>query len=161
MRISSFESEICLPRSADVIFPFFADARNLQVLTPPWLHFQILTKGSILMYAGRLIDYRLRIRGVPVRWQTRIDVWEPPYLFVDSQRKGPYSFWRHEHLFVPDSTGTRCIDRVQYSVPWSFWLDRLIVRPDIERIFAFRRKRLNQLFSASWNRPGEMTRFER
>jgi len=78
MRISSFESEICLPKEVDLIFPFFADARNLQVLTPPWLHFQILTKGPILMQSGRLIDYRLRIRGIPLRWQTRIDVWDPP-----------------------------------------------------------------------------------
>jgi ligand-binding SRPBCC domain-containing protein len=161
MRISSFESEISLPKPVDLIFPFFADAGNLQVLTPPWLHFQILTKGSILMYAGRLIDYRLKIRGVPVRWQTRIDVWEPPYLFVDSQLKGPYTLWRHEHLFVPDSTGTRCIDRVQYAVPWSPWLDRLFVRPDIERIFAFRRKRLNQLFPALSDQPGEAARLER
>jgi ligand-binding SRPBCC domain-containing protein len=134
MRISSFESEICLPKGVDLIFPFFADARNLQVLTPPWLEFQMLTKGPILMHSGRLIDYRLRIRGIPLRWRTRIDVWDPPYRFVDSQLKGPYSFWRHEHLFVPERTGTRCIDQVQYAVPGGPWVGRLLVRPDLERM---------------------------
>jgi ligand-binding SRPBCC domain-containing protein len=155
MRISSFESEICLPKGVDLIFPFFADARNLQVLTPPWLEFQMLTKGPILMHSGRLIDYRLRIRGIPLRWQTRIDVWDPPYRFVDSQLKGPYSFWRHEHLFVPERTGTRCIDQVQYAVPGGPWVGRLLVRPDLERIFDFRRKKLKQLFPSLPGRLGE------
>ena len=158
MRISSFESEIYLSKEADLIFLFFADARNLQVLTPPWLHFQILTKDPILMHSGALIDYRLRIRGIPLRWQTRIDEWDPPYRFVDSQLKGPYSFWRHEHLFVPGRSETRCIDQIQYAVPGGPWVGRLLVRPDLERIFDFRRKKLKQLFPPLPGRMGEASK---
>jgi hypothetical protein len=116
MRISSFESEIYLSKEADLIFPFFADARNLHVLTPPWLHFQILTKDPILMYSGTLIDYLLRIRGIPLRWQTRIDEWEPPYRFVDSQLKvrtasGGTNIFLYREEMVLDAlikSNTRC-----------------------------------------------------
>ncbi len=149
MHTFSFKSEIWLPKAVDVIFAFFADPRNLQILTPDWLRFQILTKDPMVMGTGSLIDYRIRIHGIPWRWQTRIDVWEPPYRFVDIQLKGPYTLWYHEHRFVPDDSGTTCLDRVEYAVPVGVWVDRLLVRPDIEKIFEFRRKKLKELLSTS------------
>jgi len=85
-------------------FAFYADAVNLEPLTPPWLHFEVTTPGEISMRAGTLLDYRLRLHGVPVRWQTRIETWEPPSRFVDVQASGPYSLWEHTS---PEATGRR------------------------------------------------------
>ncbi|MFZ5787076.1 MAG: SRPBCC family protein, partial [Acidobacteriota bacterium] len=133
-------SELVLPRPREEVFPFFADARNLERITPPWLRFRILTPGPIGMREGALIDYRLRIHGVPVRWRTRIAAWEPPFRFVDEQVRGPYRSWVHEHLFDAVDGGTLCRDRVEYAVPGGAVVARLLVRPDTERIFAYRRE---------------------
>jgi ligand-binding SRPBCC domain-containing protein len=139
-------SEVLLPRRREEVFPFFADARNLERITPPWLRFRILTPGPIEMREGALIDYRLRIRGVPVRWRTRIAAWEPPYRFVDEQVRGPYRRWVHEHTFEATDGGTLCRDRVRYAVPGGALVARALVRPDVERIFAYRRDVLTALF---------------
>ncbi len=100
------------------------------------------TPGAIVMEAGTLLDYRLRLHGVPVRWQTRIEIWEPPRRFVDSQAKGPYSLWEHTHLFEPDGEGATIIhDRVRYAIPFGplgALAHRLFVRRDLERIFDYR-----------------------
>jgi ligand-binding SRPBCC domain-containing protein len=146
MKDSFFNSEVCLPGSVAEIFPFFGNARNLEIITPPWLKFEILTKGPIEMREGALIDYRIRLRGIPLRWQTRIEVWDPPCRFIDIQLKGPYRRWYHEHLFEPKDNGTLCLDRVDYAVFGGTLVDRLFVRPDLERIFEFRRKKLLELF---------------
>ena len=142
----SFAAEQWLPRPRAEVFPFFADAANLERLTPPWLEFRILTPRPVAMREGALIDYRLRIRGVPVRWRTRIAAWEPPDRFVDEQVRGPYRLWVHEHLFVERDGGTLCRDEVRYAVPGGALVDRLLVRPDVERIFAWRRRALAELF---------------
>jgi ligand-binding SRPBCC domain-containing protein len=83
-------------------FDFYVDALNLEPMTPPWLHFEVTTPGELRLRQGTLLDYKLRLHGVPVRWQTRIETWEPPLRFVDTQRKGPYSLWEHTHLFEKD-----------------------------------------------------------
>lgn len=147
MRVHEFDSEQWFPQSVDEVFPFFADAGNLQQLTPKWLHFEILTPLPIEMRVGALIDYRLRIRGFPVRWQSEITEWNPPHGFVDEQRRGPYRLWHHEHTFQPCAGGTLCRDHVRYAVPFDFITHRWLVRPDIERIFAFRRKVLAGKFA--------------
>jgi ligand-binding SRPBCC domain-containing protein len=130
-----------LPR--EQAFAFFADARNLEAITPPWLGFRVITPGAIEMRAGTLIDYRLRLHGVPVRWRTRIAVWEPPVRFVDIQVRGPYASWEHTHEFASDGDGAVVIsDRVRYGLPLGpvgALAHRLFVRHDIERIFDHRR----------------------
>jgi ligand-binding SRPBCC domain-containing protein len=89
MKESTLQRELWLPHSREDIFPFFAQAWNLQAITPPWLDFRVLTPGPIQMAAGVRIEYQLRVRGIPIRWQSEISVWEPPHRFVDEQRRGP------------------------------------------------------------------------
>lgn len=149
MRTHRFETHLTIPRPRGEVFRFFADATNLERITPPWLRFRIVTPLPITMQVGVCIDYRLRVHGVPFSWRTRIAAWEPPYRFVDEQLRGPYRRWVHEHLFLEGEAGTTCVDRVEYAVPGGALLDRLLVRRDVERIFAFRRGALLQLFAAS------------
>lgn len=128
------------------VFEFFSDALNLQSLTPAWLHFSVITPPPLHIAAGTLIDYRLRNYGVRLRWQSRITVWEPPLRFVDEQTRGPYRRWRHEHIFEAAKGGTVCRDLVDYVVYGGSLINALVVRPDLFKIFAFRRSKLRQLF---------------
>lgn len=146
MRELTFQTELWLPRQRDEVFPFFADARNLQTITPPWLNFQLLTRMPMEMKVGARIDYQLRVHGFPMRWQSEITSWEPPCRFVDEQRKGPYRQWNHEHLFEERLNGTLCRDNVRYAAPGGWLVELLFVRRDLERIFAFRSKKLTEIF---------------
>lgn len=146
MSLCYYKTELWLPRDRNEVFEFFADAANLEVLTPPWLRFKILTPQPILMRVGVLIDYRLRIRGVPVSWQTEITAWQPPFRFADRQNRGPYRKWLHEHRFETKDRGTLCIDEVEYEVPGGWLVDWLLVRRDVAKIFDFRRKKLQEIF---------------
>lgn len=150
MRIREFRCEQWLPLPPEELFPFFADAGNLDAITPPWLHFRILTPRPIAMGAGTLIDYRLKVHGIPMRWRTLIRDWEPPHRFVDEQLRGPYRQWIHTHTFEPERGGTMARDLVQYAVPLDFILHPWFVGPDIERIFAYRQEALRARFG---NRP--------
>jgi ligand-binding SRPBCC domain-containing protein len=141
-----FETSLDLPYSPEEIFPFFADAANLDAITPPSLRFRILTPLPIVMREGTLIDYTIRLRGVPVRWRTRISAWEPPCRFVDEQLKGPYTLWVHEHTFERTPSGTRCIDRVRYAHRGGPLVERFFVRPEVEWIFAYRKRVLSRRF---------------
>ena len=110
------EASQFLPVPQDKLFDFFANAANLQRLTPPWLHFSILSPTPITMQSGTLIDYRLRLRGLPLRWRSRISAWEPPRRFIDDQLRGPYRHWRHEHVLETTAGGTICHDFIDFNV---------------------------------------------
>ena len=146
MKESFFGSEIWLPKTPEEIFPFFGDAHNLEIITPPWLQFEILTQEPIEMRPGTVIDYRINLHGIKLGWQTRIEVWEPPHRFIDLQIKGPYRRWHHEHIFEPQDNGTLCRDRVRYAVLGGSPVDRLFVRRDVKKIFEFRRQKLLHMF---------------
>ncbi len=146
MKIREFKSEIWLPVAPETLFPFFADAANLETITPPWLNFKILTPEKIEMQEGALIEYKLAIHGVAVRWRTRISFWQPPRCFVDEQLRGPYRKWVHRHTFEACDGGTRVRDRVEYAVPFDFAVHRWFVRPDIEKIFRYRSEQLQRRF---------------
>jgi ligand-binding SRPBCC domain-containing protein len=137
-----------LPQPIESVFQFFADAQQLETITPPWLHFSVLTRPPIQMAENTRIDYRLRLHGMPLRWQSVISAWEPPFRFVDEQALGPYRRWHHEHRFEPADGGTRCRDIVDYEVPGGPLVDALLVRPDLQRIFGFRRRKLEALFGS-------------
>jgi len=146
MNVFIFETELWLPRPRTEVFDFFTDAHNLQILTPDFLNFEILTPRPIPMYAGALIDYRLRVHGIPVRWRTKITTWEPPLRFVDEQIRGPYRQWIHEHRFVEKDGRTLCNDEVRYAVWGGAVVNNLFVRRDVRAIFEFRRKKLLEMF---------------
>ncbi len=147
MRSRILQYELELPRNCEQLFSFFSEARNLQTLTPDWLQFTVLTPEPIAMRQGLFLDYRLKLRGLPLRWQSEITVWEPPLRFVDEQRRGPYRLWIHEHRFEQKNQGhTSVLDRVEYAVWGGKLIEVLFVRRDIERIFAFRRQKLLEFF---------------
>ena len=147
MKSFLLKKQIWLPQPREKVFGFFSDPQNLDRLTPEWLNFKILTAPPFAMTPGTLLDYRLRLRGIPIRWQSEITVWDPPARFTDKQIKGPYSLWVHEHLFEEKDEGTLVTDNVAYAVPGAKLVQRLLVAPDLERIFNYRHRMLRQLFS--------------
>jgi ligand-binding SRPBCC domain-containing protein len=144
------EREQLVPAPRERVFPFFADAHNLERLTPPALRFRILTPGPIEMRAGAVIDYRLSMSGLPFRWRTTIEKWDPPNVFIDVQTKGPYAVWRHTHSFEDaPGGGTRMRDRVEYALPFGPLGEaahRLFVARQLDGIFRFREKFIARLF---------------
>ncbi len=152
MRVRRLEVEQLFPRPLDEVFAFFGDAHNLDAITPPWLHFRIVTPAPIDMRVGALIDYRIRLHYLPIRWRTEISVWEPPHRFVDRQISGPYRQWIHEHTFEARDDGTWVRDRVDYAVPGG-WLEPLVhglfVGPDVRAIFAYRQRKLEAILGTA------------
>jgi ligand-binding SRPBCC domain-containing protein len=130
------------------VFDFFSRARNLELLTPPWLRFEVLTPEPVQMGVGALIDYRLRLHHAPLRWQSRIEAWESNRLFVDRQLKGPYRLWHHRHEFEDLGGATLVRDHVRYALPLGplgTLARRLLVARDLERIFEYRRQAVGRL----------------
>ena len=145
------ETEVWLPRSRGEVFSFFADAHNLETITPPWLNFRILPPVPEPIAAGTETRYRIRWHGLPIRWTTQIRQWAAPERFIDVQRRGPYKFWHHTHRFESHGGRTRMTDVVRYALPFGI-LGRLVhaakVRGDVWRIFAWRRRRIIELFGS-------------
>ena len=150
MAIHILHREQLVPRSLGEVFSFFADAWNLERITPPWLNFHVVTPGPIELKAGARIDYRLRIHGVPLRWRTEITDWRPNERFVDQQMRGPYRLWRHLHLFRETPKGVWMTDVVHYILPLNVLgsiVHRLFVRRDLDCIFDYRARVIAELFS--------------
>ncbi|HEX2329694.1 MAG TPA: SRPBCC family protein [Candidatus Angelobacter sp.] len=143
--------EQIVPRPLAEVFSFFSRAENLEALTPAWLKFRVLDVNPQPVQKGTIIQYKLQLRGLPLRWASEIVQWEPPHSFVDLQRSGPYKLWRHTHRFIAKGNSTRIIDEVLYDLPFgvlgrmAHWL---IVRRDLEQIFQFREAKIRELFGA-------------
>jgi len=138
-------TSLWVPLDRSDVFESFSDAANLESLTPPFLHFSVTTPMPIDMKRGQLIDYRLWLHGLPIRWRTEITNWEPPFRFEDSQLRGPYSLWVHAHTFEELNGGTLVRDVVRYAAPGGAIVHRLFVKPNLMRIFKFRQSRLPEL----------------
>jgi ligand-binding SRPBCC domain-containing protein len=150
--VHRLEREQYLDRPLEEVFAFFAQAHNLERITPPWLSFQVLTPDPIAMQVGTLIDYRLRVHGLPFRWMSRIEEWEPGRSFVDRQLHGPYGLWRHRHTFAESGQGTVVRDEVDYALPLGALgnlAHPLFVRRDLERIFAYRQQVVPELLASA------------
>jgi ligand-binding SRPBCC domain-containing protein len=150
-RFHVLEREQFVPTSVETTYRFFADARNLEVITPPWLSFRVVTEGEIRMAVGTTIDYRIRMLGVPMAWRSLISRWEPGVAFVDEQVEGPYRWWHHLHTFEAHEGGTILRDRVEYAVPGgplAPLVHAVFVAGRLRRIFDFRRDAVARIFVA-------------
>ena len=150
MKLHTLKREQLLDRPPDEVFPFFADPRNLEAITPPLLRFRVVTAEPLEVGVGALIQYRLRIHGIPLDWLTRIETWEPGVAFVDTQLAGPYRLWHHTHTFEERSGGTLMRDTVHYVLPlWPFGeLAAPLARRDLAEIFDFRREAVERLLGS-------------
>lgn len=145
-------------RPLDRVFPFFERPENLALITPPSLGFRVLTPSPVPMAEGALIDYRIRLAGLPVRWRTVISAYQPPHYFVDEQVRGPYAYWRHEHRFEEVRGGTRFVDDVFYRLPAlppgaGPMVHALFVAPYLDRIFAYRADVYRRFFAGHDGAP--------
>jgi ligand-binding SRPBCC domain-containing protein len=147
----TLRTSLFLSRARERVFPFFADVQNLEIITPSWLRFKIVTPLPVLMRAGALVEYRLRLHGIPVRWKSEITAWDPPRRFVDEQRRGPYRAWIHEHSFEECPGGCMAHDYVRYLVPGGRLVNFVFVQRDVERIFRFRARVMRKIFQAGSN----------
>lgn len=138
-----------VPRPRAEVFPFFADAANLERITPPFLGFKILTPQPIEMRAGTTIDYRIKLSGLPLKWKTLIEAFEPDERFIDVQLKGPYKRWHHTHTFRDVPGGTEVGDRVEYELPFGILgraVHATIVTRQLKTIFDYRARVMRDLF---------------
>ena len=152
MAIHTLRREQFIPRPLAEVFAFFAEARNLETITPAWLNFRILTSQPVAMRAGTLLEYRLRWHGLPIPWQTRIEEWSPSRAFTDVQLRGPFRLWRHVHTFLAEPEGTRMRDVVRYELPLGpigEIAHALMVSRDLERVFDHRFHVIEKLFPPS------------
>ena len=151
MQTHILERSQIIHRSLEETFAFFSDAHNLEKLTPAFLQFKILTPKPVPMHSGALIDYSLSLFGIPFKWQTLIEEWEPNIRFVDSQVKGPYALWHHTHTFKAlDQERTLMLDHVRYQLPMGVFGDLaqdLFVEATLKKIFAFRYEETERLLT--------------
>ena len=149
MAIHTLRREQVLDAGVDRVFAFFADPLNLEAITPPLLRFEVITPGQVTMRVGALIAYRLHLHGVPISWLTSIQDWDPPHRFIDQQVRGPFALWHHTHeLFPSGPDGTRMRDTVRYAIgygPLGEIAHRVLVRRDLETIFDFRARKVEEL----------------
>jgi ligand-binding SRPBCC domain-containing protein len=150
-------TSLLVARPLDETFAFFADAANLQRITPPWLDFRIVTPLPVEMREGAVIDYRIRMRGLPMQWRSAITLWAPPYRFIDEQVKGPYRSWRHTHGFREVPGGTEVSDTVDYLVPGGPLVNALFVRRELDAIFRHRQQATLDVFGVPVQEPIRVT----
>ena len=158
VHVYTMRTSMRLPVPRREVFAFFADAANLALITPPEVGFRMRTTGPIEMRAGALIDYTIRLRGIPLRWRTEITRWQPPHEFTDVQARGPYALWAHTHRFRDDGGETVIEDSIRYALPFGLpgRLAHPLVRRQLARIFSYRQEAVERHFrsrAATTSRP--------
>ena len=151
MKVRTLLREQWVPAPLPEVFAFFSEPRNLDHITPPWLHFRILKQTDRELKAGTQIYYKLAWHGFPLTWTSRIEEWRPPIRFVDVQVKGPYRLWHHTHTFEARDGGTLIRDTVRYAAPMGglgYFCAGWLVHRDVIRIFEYRAKQISLLFAA-------------
>jgi uncharacterized protein len=148
-----------VPQPLENVFAFFADAYNLEQITPPFLRFSVRSMSTPAIQRRTEISYNLRLHGLPISWTSRIEEWEPPYRFTDVQIRGPFRLWHHHHEFASERGGTCLRDTVHYKAPFA-WIQRILrlswVDRDLERIFRYRQQIIERRFDDT--RPQTSTR---
>jgi ligand-binding SRPBCC domain-containing protein len=159
MKFHTLRREQWIPRPIHEVFAFFADARNLEAITPPWLGFRIVSTSTATISEGTEIRYRLRLHGIPIRWRSEILHWDDPNRFVDVQRSGPYRLWHHTHRFEAHGERTKMTDVVRYVLPFGI-LGRIVhaikVKRDVRQIFDYRYQRIAELFDPQGTAPSQV-----
>ncbi len=148
LRAGRLEARQHVARPLEEVFAFFSEARNLERITPPFLTFVVRGMSTPVIQEGTLIRYRLRLRGIPLGWVSRIERWVPPVAFSDRQVRGPYREWYHEHGFVSEEGGTRVTDRVRFRLPLHEFSGRIMgpwIAADLRRIFEYRQQAVRRL----------------
>jgi uncharacterized protein (TIGR01777 family) len=147
--VFQFYAEQFLPLPREELFRFFSEAKNLESITPEWLHFKIKEVSTPGITAGTQIRYQLKVHGIPMKWLTEIREWSPPERFSDNQEQGPYSLWYHLHEFHEVPGGTLMTDWVRYQLPLGK-VGRLVglgkIKSDVRQIFDYRRTKIGQVF---------------
>ncbi len=150
MKLYKLEDETLIHTSMEQCWDFFSNPKNLPVITPEYLHFNIKSELPDIMYEGLIIEYTVNpIMNIPITWISEITFMKEPNYFVDEQRFGPYKFWHHEHYFKNNENGILMQDIVYYSLPFSFIgkiVHSLVVRRKLEKIFEYRKSRIEHIF---------------
>ena len=152
----TLKKQITVQAPINEVFNFFQRPENLDLLTPPWLEFNIMTPQPLAMHPGAVFDYSIKNHGIPMRWTGIIADYDPPHRFVDLQLRGPYAFWHHQHLFEETQDGTQITDLVHYQLPLGplgKFAHRLFVHRDLEKIFNYRCEKMNTRFRPESKTP--------
>ena len=139
-----------VPTPRSQVFPFFANAKNLEKLTPDFLKFKIRRVSDNNIQVNTLIDYWINLHGLPIPWRTKIDEWQPLSHFVDVQIRGPFRLWHHRHEFEEMKRGTLLSDIVTFDLYCKKYQNTRLLRwvnKDLHKIFHYRHTQISKIFS--------------
>ena len=150
MKIYRFTRRQLLPITVEKAWSFLSDPKNLKLITPEYMGFNIINEEDTEMYAGQIIQYIVTpVFGIPTKWVTEITQVKDKRYFVDEQRFGPDSLWHHKHFIKEVKGGVEMIDIIDYKIPLGFLgriMNPILVKPKLEEIFRFRKEKLEKLF---------------
>ena len=153
MKLYKLESTQLINASLDDCWNFFSSPKNLKVITPDYMGFEIIDGVADTMYAGQLIQYYVRpVKGIPLKWVTEITQVRDKEFFIDEQRFGPYRLWHHQHFFKEVENGVEMRDIVHYALPLGLLgrlARRLFIKKQLRTIFDYRYQKVNELFNAN------------